>query len=79
MSPDVQFGSFIHVPVSAGPTCSALPVNAKDVSSCVRFRRKLLFHWCLFIQVSWIVVAMFFPVLVVLVEYSYSPLCLIGF
>jgi len=28
--PDVQFGSFLWV--SAGPTCSALPVNAKELS-----------------------------------------------
>lgn len=30
--------------VSAGPTCSALPVNAKDVLSIIRFRRELLFY-----------------------------------
>ena len=31
--------------ISAGPTYSALPVNAKEVSGGIRFRRKLLFHW----------------------------------
>ena len=31
--------------ISAGPTYSALPVNAKEVSGDVSFRRKLLFHW----------------------------------
>ena len=31
--------------ISAGPTYSALPVNAKEVSGDVHFRRKLLFHW----------------------------------
>ena len=31
--------------ISAGPTYSNLPVNAKEVSGDVRFRRKLLFHW----------------------------------
>ena len=31
--------------ISAGPTYSALLVNAKEVSDDVRFRRKLLFHW----------------------------------
>ena len=32
--------------ISAGPTYSALPVNAKEVSGDVRFRQKLLFHCC---------------------------------
>jgi hypothetical protein len=31
--------------ISAGPIYSALPVNAKEVSGDVHFRRKLLFHW----------------------------------
>ena len=31
--------------ISAGPTYSALPVNAKDISGDIHFRRKLLFHW----------------------------------
>ena len=32
--------------ISACPTYSALPVNAKEVSGDVHFRRKLLFHCC---------------------------------
>ena len=72
----MQFGSFIHVPVSkCWTTCSALPVNAKDVSGCVRFRRKLLFHGYSFVHGS----CMFFSVLTVLAEYNYSLLCLFGF
>ena len=70
----MQFCSIIHVQVSK---CLALSVNAKDVSGCVRFRRKLLFHWCSFIHVAWIVVTMFFPLPIVLAEYSYSCVYLI--
>lgn len=39
---------FKFLGVSVGSTCSALPVNSKDVWSCVYFRRKLLFCWCAF-------------------------------
>ena len=45
----MQFGSFIHVHMSK---CLALSVNAKDVSGCVRFRRKLLFHGYSFVHGS---------------------------
>ena len=31
--------------ISDGPTYSTLPVNAKEVSGDVRFRRKILFYW----------------------------------
>ena len=36
---------FMFLWISASPTYSALPVNAKEVSGDVHFRRKLLFHW----------------------------------
>ena len=43
----MQFGSYVQVPINkCWPTYSALPVNTKEVSSDVRFRRKLLFHCC---------------------------------
>ena len=66
---------FIFLWVSAGFTCSALSINAKDVLGCVCFRRKLLFHDCSFVHDSCI----FFSVLIVLAEYCYSPLCLFDF
>ena len=41
----MQFGSYVQVPINkCWPTYSALPVNAKEVSGDVHFKRKLLFH-----------------------------------
>jgi len=67
--------------ISAGPTYSALPVNAKEVLGDVRFRQKLLFHcWsidCGFLL--FIYLQSFFRFRIVLAEYFYSLLCLFGF
>ena len=67
--------------ISAGPTYSALPVNAKEVLGDVCFRQKPLFHcwsidcgFMLFIHLQ-----SFFRFRIVLAEYFYSLLCLFGF
>ena len=39
--------------ISAVLTYSALPVNTKEVSGDVRFRRKLLFHWLWILRCSY--------------------------
>jgi hypothetical protein len=75
--------------VTVGSTCSALPVNAKDSSSSVsdeNYYFKVLFvsdeNYCswmfwFFIHGSHFVFLL--PVLNVLAECFYSPLCLFGF
>jgi hypothetical protein len=51
--PEVQFGHIFRFLLSAGPSYSALPVNAKEYSGVVCFRRKLLFIDVLILR-SWI-------------------------
>ena len=67
--------------ISAGLTYSALPVNAKEVSGDVRFRRKLLFHCCsiAFGFPLFMYSQLLFRFRIVLAEYIYSLLCLFSF
>ena len=67
--------------ISAGPTYSALPVNAEKVSGDVHFRRKLLFHCCYMISgfQLFMYLQSFLWFQIVLAEYPYSLLCLFGF
>ena len=67
--------------ISDGPTYSALPVNAKEVSGDVHFRRKLLFHCCPMISgfQLFMYLQLLFWFQIVLAEYPYSLLCLFGF
>ena len=65
--------------ISAGPTYSALRMNANKVSGDIRFRRKLLFHCCsidsefpLFMYLQ----SFFFRFWNLLPEHIYSLLCL---